>query len=68
MNARWTKKKRLLGIAAKARAGKRLKLAATRASQADDGDVSEVSLALPRNDSEQDDETIDDTTFLKMMP
>lgn len=51
----------------KARAGKRLKLAATRASQADDGDVSEVSLALPRNDSEQDDETIDDTTFLKMM-
>ena len=44
---RWTKKKRFQEMAAKAKAGKRLKIEATRASQVDDSDILNESLVLP---------------------
>ena len=50
-------------MVAKARAGKQLKIEATRTTQADDSDISDVSLVLPRVDSR--DEPILPAKFLK---
>ena len=62
---RWTTKKRHQEMAAKARAGERLKIEATRTTQSDDTDISDVSLVLPRvdSDTEEQDDAIGETTF-----
>ena len=52
-------------MAAKARAGKRLKIEATRTTQADDSDISDVLLVLPRvdSDTEKPGDEIGEATF-----
>ena len=66
---RWTIKKRQREIAAKARAGKQLKIEATRTTQADDSDISDVSLVLSRvdSDTEEQGDAIGGPHFPKMM-